>query len=221
VHLPASKGEMIVELHERVRKALDHIVTTLDNDPEQPRTVLICTHAATMIAAGRVLTGQMPDDPDTDDFQCFTAGLSKFVRRSADPEKGVAANWDCELNSETSYLSGGAERGWYVAALCSYSLSECFHCSGNSGIVKTGPRLCPQDRARALHLKSSISLFSLLPMFPLRTLVLFDTSDIRHYQAFQWRRELCSISRQSSGGQGDTQAMRRSGLQRIGRVEGT
>jgi transcription factor C subunit 7 len=111
VHVPASKGEMIVELHERVRKALEHIVTTLDNDPEQPKTVLICTHAATMIAAGRVLTGQMPDDPDTDDFKCFTAGLSKFVRRT-NSEKGVAGNWTCELNSETSYLSGGAERGW-------------------------------------------------------------------------------------------------------------
>lgn len=112
MHLPASKGEMIVELHERVRRALDHIVTTLDGDPEQPKTVLICTHAATMIAAGRVLTGQMPEDPDTDDFQCFTAGLSKFVRRSSGLEKGVAGNWDCELNSETSYLSAGAERGW-------------------------------------------------------------------------------------------------------------
>jgi transcription factor C subunit 7 len=103
---------MIVELHERVRKALVHIVTTLDNDPEQPKTVLLCTHAATMIAAGRVLTGQMPENPDEDDFQCFTAGLSKFVRRSPDTEKVIAGNWDCELNSETSYLSGGAERGW-------------------------------------------------------------------------------------------------------------
>jgi transcription factor C subunit 7 len=112
VHIPASKGEMIVELHERVRNALNHIITTLDNDPEQPRTVLICTHAATMIAAGRVLTGQMPDNLDEDDFQCFTAGLSKYVRRSTDPDRGVAGNWDCELNSETSYLSGGAERGW-------------------------------------------------------------------------------------------------------------
>ena len=112
VHLPPRKGEMIVELHERVRKALDHIITTLDNEPEQPKTVLLCSHAATIIAAGRVLTGQMPDDPDEDDFQCFTAGLSKFVRRSTDPKKGVAGNWDCVLNSDTSYLSGGAERGW-------------------------------------------------------------------------------------------------------------
>jgi transcription factor C subunit 7 len=111
-HIPAPKGEMIVELHERVRRALEHIITTLDQDPEQPKTVLICSHAATIIAAGRVLTGQMPEDPDEDDFQCFTAGLSKFVRKSRGAEKGVAGNWKCELNSDTSYLSGGAERGW-------------------------------------------------------------------------------------------------------------
>ena len=115
---------MIVELHARVRRALDHIVTTLDNESDQPKTVLICSHAATIIAAGRVLTGEMPDDPDEDDFQCFTAGLSKFVRRSMDPETGVAGNWDCVLNSETSFLSGGAERGWYVYSSHSHMSSN-------------------------------------------------------------------------------------------------
>jgi transcription factor C subunit 7 len=109
---PAPKGEMIVELHERVNKALNRLITELDDDPRQPRTVLICTHAATMIAIGRVLTGRMPDDPDEDDFQCYTASLSKFVRRDMESGKGVIGNWDCALNSETSYLSGGAERGW-------------------------------------------------------------------------------------------------------------
>lgn len=113
VHMPPAKGEMIVELHERVRRALDHIITTLDNDPEQPKTVILCTHAATMIAAGRVLTGQMPDDPDEEDFHCYTAGLSKFIRRTDGPGKSVVGNWGCELNSDTSYLSGGAERGWH------------------------------------------------------------------------------------------------------------
>lgn len=112
VHMAGPNGESIVELHQRVRNALEHIITTLDNDPEQPRSVLLCTHAATMIAAGRVLTGQMPENPDEDDFKCYTAGLSRFCRRSTDLKKGVAGNWECELNSETSYLSGGAERGW-------------------------------------------------------------------------------------------------------------
>lgn len=138
---------MIVELHERVRKALDHIVTTLDNDAEQPRTVLLCTHAATMIAAGRVLTGQMPDDPDEDDFQCFTAGLSKFVRRAKNPEKGVAGNWDCVLNSETSYLSGGAERGWYVT----FSVVSSFVISARIVIAN-----CLQDMDKYAQVASSL-----------------------------------------------------------------
>lgn len=112
IHIPPSKGELIVELHERVNRALSRIVHELDNDPEQPKTLLICTHAATMIAAGRVLTGNMPQDPDEDDFQCYTASLSKFVRKSKDTAKGAIGNWDCELNSDTSFLSGGAERGW-------------------------------------------------------------------------------------------------------------
>lgn len=112
VQIPASKGEFIVELHERVKDTLNSIITELDNDPEQPRTLLICTHAATMIAIGRALTGNMPDDTDEDDFQCYTASLSKFTRKINSASSKVLGNWDCELNSETKYLSGGAERGW-------------------------------------------------------------------------------------------------------------
>ncbi|KAF1966197.1 phosphoglycerate mutase family protein [Bimuria novae-zelandiae CBS 107.79] len=112
VHIPTANGEWLKELHERVTKALAKIITDLDNDPEQPKTVLICTHAATMIAAGRALTGKMPVDLNEDDFQCYTASLSKYVRRSGEPTQGVVGNWGCAINSETSYLSGGAERGW-------------------------------------------------------------------------------------------------------------
>ncbi|CAI6342110.1 unnamed protein product [Periconia digitata] len=111
-HVPHPKGESIVELHERVNKAIDRIVSELDDDPEQPRTLLVCTHAATMIALGRVLTGNMPSDPDEDDFQCYTASLSQFVRQNMDPGRGVVGNWECVLNSGTDFLSGGAERGW-------------------------------------------------------------------------------------------------------------
>lgn len=111
-HAPRAQGESIVELHERVNRAIDRIVRELDQDPETPRTLLLCTHAATMIALGRVLTANMPQDPDEDDFQCYTASLSTFVRRSLDPARGVIGNWDCVLNSGTDFLSGGAERGW-------------------------------------------------------------------------------------------------------------
>lgn len=50
VHIPPAKGEWLRELHERVARALTSIVTDLDNDPGQPKTLLICTHAATMVS---------------------------------------------------------------------------------------------------------------------------------------------------------------------------
>ncbi|KAF2273490.1 phosphoglycerate mutase family protein [Westerdykella ornata] len=105
---PHAKGEMILELHERVKNAISHIIETLDKDPEGPKTLLLCTHAATMIALGRVLTGKMPENLDEDDFQCYTASLSTFKRKS----EATVGNWECVGNAETHFLSAGAERGW-------------------------------------------------------------------------------------------------------------
>lgn len=157
-----------MELHDRVAYTLDRIIDTLDADPSAPRTLLICTHAAPMIAIGRTLTGYMPVDPTTEDFRCYTCSLSKFARRrghvavgrpsggltvpppplSPPPPltrtgslseseenntkqngnypdienrwpvidwqggNGVRGGWECILNADCSYLSGGEERGW-------------------------------------------------------------------------------------------------------------
>ncbi|KAF2728303.1 phosphoglycerate mutase family protein [Polyplosphaeria fusca] len=106
---PLPGGEMIRELHERISATFDDMISNLDSDASQPRAALVCTHAAVMIATGRVLTGQIPTDFDEDDFQCYTAGVSKFVRRTGSATVG---DWKCVLNSETSFLSRGAERGW-------------------------------------------------------------------------------------------------------------
>ena len=89
---PPSAGETIDELHERVAYVLTRVIADLDADPSGPRSVLICTHAATLIAIGRVLTGHMPIDAEEQDFLPYTAGLSVFVRRSEDGvHKDVAA----------------------------------------------------------------------------------------------------------------------------------
>lgn len=111
IHVPHENGELIVELHERVKSAIQRVIEEADSEPGSPKTLLICTHAATMIALGRILTGTMPEDPDEDDFQCYTASLSTFKRRRDHPER-VIGNWDCIGNAETHFLSGGAERGW-------------------------------------------------------------------------------------------------------------
>lgn len=129
-----------------------------------------------MIAIGRVLTGYMPEDPNTEDFRCFTCSLSKYARRrgygaaggrqqqyfsqsshaipppplsplppltrAASLSESISSNdhntndslpyrnnnrrpmidwrggngvkdgWECILNADCSYLSGGEERGW-------------------------------------------------------------------------------------------------------------
>lgn len=115
---PERTGETIAELHERVARALDAIVRRCD--AMGVRAVLLCSHAATIIAMGRTLTGQMPDNVEAEDFRVFTCGLSVFRRRGTEQGqgldwkegRGVGGGWNCEVNSDCSFLSGGEERGW-------------------------------------------------------------------------------------------------------------
>ncbi|KAI9791388.1 MAG: hypothetical protein M1816_003955 [Peltula sp. TS41687] len=108
---PDGRGESVEELHDRVAETLERIVEEVDAEGDGDgdaegldgdgdgvkgdKAVLVCTHAAALIAAGRVLTGRdIPaEDEDVDvdvdvgggqgegDFKAYTAGLSVFVRR--------------------------------------------------------------------------------------------------------------------------------------------
>ena len=138
----SSSGETIDELYDRVAYTLQHIIADLDADPSGPKSVLLCTHAATLIAIGRVLTGRIPMDVEEQDFKPFTCGLTVFKRRNkqsamstamqdiedVEPDtnsmtaviewrngKGIAGGvWECVRNGDCSFLNGGQERGWYV-----------------------------------------------------------------------------------------------------------
>lgn len=136
--LIAVQGESIPQLHDRVAYCLEHIIEAADQDPNGPKAILICTHAAAMIAIGRALVGCMPEDDTAEDFNCFTASFSRFVRRkngvkssfadvkgSWDAEAaekvpdvgwrggaGVGGGWECEINGDCSFLDNGPERGW-------------------------------------------------------------------------------------------------------------
>lgn len=140
---PSVNGESLQDLHNRIAYCLHHVIKRLDEDPKGPKTLLICTHAASMICIGRALTGRLPEDMGEEDFRCFTCALSKFTRRqkpsseehvpkikdwdAKDPEtipnvnweggKGVQGGWDCAINGDCSFLSEGEERGWYVQPL--------------------------------------------------------------------------------------------------------
>ncbi|KEF54886.1 uncharacterized protein A1O9_09329 [Exophiala aquamarina CBS 119918] len=135
--VPEEHGERIEPLHDRVARALAAIVKDVDEEyssagrGDEKVALLLCGHAAQIIATGRALTGLMPEDHDEEDFKCFTCGISRFVRRSlpgsadADADdhwyfredwrngSGVAGGWDCVANSDCAHLSQGEERGWH------------------------------------------------------------------------------------------------------------
>jgi transcription factor C subunit 7 len=132
--IPAPSGESIEHLYDRTAYALARVIAQLDTEEGQPKTVLLCTHAATLIATGRTLTGHLPEHVQEDDFKPFTCSLSKFVRRKelsgnikftgtvraeeGIPEvdwrngRGIGGGWDCVINGDCSFLKGGEERGW-------------------------------------------------------------------------------------------------------------
>ncbi|OIW33244.1 phosphoglycerate mutase-like protein [Coniochaeta ligniaria NRRL 30616] len=79
---PSRVGESLAELHDRVAITIDRIISQCD--AEGVKAILLCTHAAVVIALGRVLTGAMPDDVGVEDFGAFTCGLSVYTRRKGD-----------------------------------------------------------------------------------------------------------------------------------------
>jgi transcription factor C subunit 7 len=153
--IPSEHGERIEELHDRVARALASIVRDVDEEfarlgrGDEPVTILVSGHAAPIIASGRALTGDIPEDWDEEDFRCFTCGLSKFVRKQMPPAmadeaerldeyydtmdwrsnlgQGVAGAWKCVLNSNCNHLSQGEERGWHFHG------DESFDSYGNGG----------------------------------------------------------------------------------------
>lgn len=148
--IPPRCGETLTQLHDRVAATLASIIAQADAEiaaaeaghaadpPRTSKAILICSHAAPLIAMGRALTGRMPTEFGEIDFNVFTAGLSTFTRREPVSEgdqvvlgavpdwksgKGIGGGWECVKNSDTSFLSGGAESGWCVLSgpcLCFY-----------------------------------------------------------------------------------------------------
>lgn len=165
-HIKASeKGETIEQLHERVAYALHKIIEECDRDGV--KTIVICTHAATLIALGRVLVGRMPQDVGEQDFRPFTCGLSTFERRTQgagiaeevkDWEgkgtevprvewrggKGVGGGWEVKGNGECDFLSGGEERGWRFSGdesfLVKFEEAPALDAASGLGVVVEGKK---------------------------------------------------------------------------------
>ncbi|PTU22888.1 hypothetical protein P175DRAFT_0521980, partial [Aspergillus ochraceoroseus IBT 24754] len=81
----STRGETIAQLHDRAAATLALVIRDVDAEiarleeespPATSKAILICSHAAPLIAMGRVLTGDMPAESSEEDFRVFTAGLS-------------------------------------------------------------------------------------------------------------------------------------------------
>jgi transcription factor C subunit 7 len=125
-------GEGIDDVHDRVAYVLARIIADVDaaSTSNKPESIIISTHAATLIALGRALTGQVPQDLSEPDFDTFTCSVSTYKRREVAshpdlPEsqsgeiprfkwknKGVAGGWDCVVNASVDHLTNGGERNW-------------------------------------------------------------------------------------------------------------
>lgn len=139
--IPSTNGESIRSLHDRCAYALHRLIER--SDAEGVEAICICTHAASLIAIGRVLVGRMPTHIEEEDFRPFTCGLSVFTRKSSttsstdigtwqgegheipqiqwEEGNGVGGGWEVSVNGDCSFLSGGEERGWR------FSGDESFH----------------------------------------------------------------------------------------------
>lgn len=84
---PSPRGETLAQLQDRVAVALRAIIARCDADGT--RAVVLCSHAAVVIVLGRILTGQMPETIEAEDFRAFTCGLSVYRRKSdGESERG-------------------------------------------------------------------------------------------------------------------------------------
>ena len=81
----------------------------MDRHHPEAGTVLLVSHAATVITLGRALSG----DPEKE-VRAGTCSLSQY-RRSKGPGKGGVedelGHWECLLNGSTAHLKGGEEVG--------------------------------------------------------------------------------------------------------------
>ncbi|KAI5855572.1 phosphoglycerate mutase-like protein [Durotheca rogersii] len=109
---PSRYGESLPHLHDRVTKVIDTIIK--HSDREGRKAVLVCTHAAVVIALGRVLTGQMDVD-----FRAFTCGLSRYRRRRL-PSLGelIGPSGEEGLNSAAPTAQGGSQIGEAGSEVC-------------------------------------------------------------------------------------------------------
>ena len=89
--------ESIEEIHDRLDKTMQEIISCCD--AENVKSILIVTHAATLVAGVRAV---LKDRSIT--VNCELCSLTKLVRQNG--------KWRLEFNGDCSFLDNGKERSW-------------------------------------------------------------------------------------------------------------
>lgn len=105
--VPTRMGESVDELHDRLAVTLERLIAECDRDGI--RAVLLCSHAAPIIALGRVLTGNMPENIEVEDFRAFTCGLSVFRRRKGAASSGANGSHSVTKPASVSWSTPRAQ----------------------------------------------------------------------------------------------------------------
>ncbi|KAI0603054.1 histidine phosphatase superfamily [Biscogniauxia sp. FL1348] len=106
---PARNGELIPELYGRVAACIQAIIER--SDREGKKAILVCTHAAVIIALGRILTGQLPEDATKEDFGAGKmydgdAVCGQMQDREARSEANLQADSLCSVDPHPSDPQG-------------------------------------------------------------------------------------------------------------------
>ncbi|KAK9238807.1 histidine phosphatase superfamily [Lipomyces kononenkoae] len=108
IAVPSTDGETMEELHDRAKFVLTAMIKDCNENHPTITTVVICAHAATIIALGRALVGD-----DSFDVRTGTCSISVY---DADPSENGIGKWKCRENGSAQHLSRGEERHWSFEA---------------------------------------------------------------------------------------------------------
>ncbi|KAL1408881.1 C6 zinc cluster transcription factor-like protein [Vanrija albida] len=100
---PSRHGERVRDLHARAALWADAFVGRME--AEGVRSVAVVSHAAVVIALGRVLTGD-------DSLQVSAACAATSLYRRRPGTLGRAGDWERVYDGRADYLPNGAERDW-------------------------------------------------------------------------------------------------------------
>ncbi|EXJ79627.1 hypothetical protein A1O3_07906 [Capronia epimyces CBS 606.96] len=125
---PILHGEDVEQLHNRLAGILTHLIARADEEGHS--AILLCSHAAVVVAIGHVLLGRVHQDVTTKAIGAFTCGVSTYTRNLDAPNViktlSKADNehlglWSLTVNCDCSFLTNGAERGWRFSGLSRFT----------------------------------------------------------------------------------------------------